>query len=174
MQEMSQVDPVTLSTIWHGLQSTCREMRTLVQRSAQSHIIALLGDISAGLWDGQGRTVAVPIGLPAQYLGGNFSVRYLLDDVGDDLAPGDVFLCNDPYRGYNLHLPDWGFFRPIFYKDELLFWTPGAPTRLATSRMPTISTPRVFASRLSKSFLGGKRSRTSGSSSGTTSAIRMP
>ena len=37
--------------------------------------------------------------------------------------PGDVFLCNDPYHGFNTHLPDWGFFRPIFHNGELLFWS---------------------------------------------------
>ena len=37
------------------------------------------------------------------------------------LQPGDVILRNDPYKGYCNHLPDWGFFRPVFYKDELLF-----------------------------------------------------
>src|SRR3954451_8494789 len=105
MQSASAVDPITLSTVWHGLQSTCREMRDLVQRSAQSHIIAMLGDISVGIWDARGRTIAVPIGLPAQFLAGGLSVRHLLDDIDDDIAPGDVFLCNDPYHGYNTHLP---------------------------------------------------------------------
>ncbi|MEE8434177.1 MAG: hydantoinase B/oxoprolinase family protein, partial [bacterium] len=68
-------------------------------------------------------TVAVPIGLPSQYLGGKFSVKYILDKFGDNIHPGDVFLNNDPYKGYCNHLPDWGFFRPIFYKDKLLFFT---------------------------------------------------
>ena len=119
----TSVDPITLSTVWHFLQSTCREMRYLVQRTAQSHIIAQLGDISVGIWDHMARTVAVPVGLPAQFLGGKLSVRYLLDECGGDIDPGDVFLQNDPYHGYNTHLPDWGFFRPIFYRGELLFFT---------------------------------------------------
>ncbi len=121
--QQTAIDPITLSTVWHGMQSTCREMRYLIQRCAQSHIIALLGDISVGIWDARGRTVAVPIGLPAQFLGGKLAVQYLLEDVGDEIEPGDVFLCNDPHHGYGLHLPDWGFFRPIFYQGELLFFT---------------------------------------------------
>ena len=119
----SSVDPITLSTVWHFLQSTCREMRHLVQRTAQSHIISQLGDISVGIWDHKAQTVAVPVGLPAQFLGGKLSVRYLLDDYGKDIEPGDVFLQNDPYHGFNTHLPDWGFFRPIFYRGELLFFS---------------------------------------------------
>ena len=33
-------------------------------------------------------------------------------------------MTNDPYHGgHTNHLPDWGFLYPIFYKDELVFWT---------------------------------------------------
>ena len=117
------IDPITLSTVWHGLQSSCREMRELVGRTAQSHIMSRLGDFSAGIWDRSGQTVAVPIGLPHQFLGSKHTVQYILKDIGDRLAPGDIFLNNDPYHGGNSHLPDWGFFRPIFYKGELVFFT---------------------------------------------------
>ncbi len=120
----AETDAITLATVWHGFQSTCREMRHVVSRTAQSHIMSRLGDFSAGIWDYQGQTVAVPIGLPHQFLGSKLTVRYILDDVGrENIAPGDVYLSNDPYHGHNSHLPDWGFFRPIFYKDELLFFT---------------------------------------------------
>jgi N-methylhydantoinase B len=118
------IDPITLATVWHGLQSTCREMRELVSRTAQSHIMSRLGDFSAGIWDRSGQTVAVPIGLPHQFLGGKHTVQYILKDIGAErMAPGDIYLNNDPYHGGNSHLPDWGFFRPIFYKGELLFFT---------------------------------------------------
>ena len=55
------------------------------------------------------------------FLSQQFSVEYILDKFGDDLHPGDIIICNDPYKGYCNHLPDWGFFRPIFYDDELMF-----------------------------------------------------
>jgi len=117
------VDPITLSTIWHTFQSTCREMRYVLDRTAQSFLMAQLHDVAAGIWDAQARTLAVPAGPTSQLLSQKFSVRYILDKFGDNLHPGDVILNNDPYHGYCNHLPDWGFFRPIFYKDELLFFT---------------------------------------------------
>ena len=117
------VDAITLSTIWHTFQSTCREMRHVLDRTAQSLLMAQLHDVAAGIWDAQARTLAVPEGPTSQLLGQKFSVRYILDKFGDNLYPGDVILNNDPYHGYCNHLPDWGFFRPIFYKDELLFFT---------------------------------------------------
>jgi N-methylhydantoinase B len=116
-----EVDPITLSTVWHGFQSIGREMRHVIDRTAQSYLIAQLHDMAAGIWDVQGRTIAVPEGPTSMFLSQGFTVRYIMERMGRDLRPGDVILCNDPYKGYCNHLPDWGFFRPVFYRDELLF-----------------------------------------------------
>ena len=115
------VDPITLSTIWNSFQSMGREMRYVIDRTAQNYLIAQLHDMAAGIWDAQARTIAVPEGPTSMFLSQQFSVEYILDKFGDDLHPGDVIICNDPYKGYCNHLPDWGFFRPIFYEDELVF-----------------------------------------------------
>ena len=99
-------------------------MRDVIERTAQSYLIAQLHDNSVGIWDGRGRTVAIPVGLPSQFVGSKFPVQYILEKFKGNIHPGDVFLTNDPYHGgFNNHLPDWGFFRPIFYRDELLFFT---------------------------------------------------
>ncbi|HEY3522487.1 MAG TPA: hydantoinase B/oxoprolinase family protein [Candidatus Limnocylindrales bacterium] len=115
------VDPITLSTVWHGFQSIGREMRHVIDRTAQNYLIAQLHDMAAGIWDVEGRTIAVPEGPTSMFLSQGFTVRYIMERMGDSLRPGDVILCNDPYKGYCNHLPDWGFFRPVFYGDELLF-----------------------------------------------------
>ena len=120
---MSQrsVDPITLSTVWHAFQSMGREMRFVIDRTAQSYLIAQLHDMAAGIWDAKARTIAVPEGPTSMFLSQHFTIEYVLEKFGKNLAPGDVILTNDPYKGYCNHLPDWGFFRPIFYKDELMF-----------------------------------------------------
>ena len=118
------VDPITVSTIWHSMQTSCMEMRHTMIRTAQNYLMGQLHDLSVGIWDAAGRTVAVPVGLPVQFLGTGFAVRAILEKFKDDLHPGDVILTNDPYHGgHNCHLPDWGFFRPIFYQGKLLFFT---------------------------------------------------
>ncbi len=117
-----RVDPITVSTIWHSLQRTAREMRHLLHRTGQSFLIAQSKDISTGIWDGRGDTVAVPAGMPPHFMGGKHSVLFILDQFGDDIHPGDVFLANDPYHGYTCHTPDWGFFRPVFHQGRLMFW----------------------------------------------------
>lgn len=120
---LTRVDPLTLSTVWHSFQNICKEMRHLLDRTCQNYLIAQLHDVSVGIWDGTGRTVAIPIGLSVQYLGGKMSVEYVLDKFKGNLNPGDVVLVNDPYHGHCCHLPDWGFYRPIFYRGELVFFT---------------------------------------------------
>ena len=118
------IDPTTVATVWHSLQTICKEMRHLVDRTAQNYLIGQLHDLSVGIWGADGATIAVPVGLPVQFLGTTFAVQDLVKNFAGNINPGDVFLTNDPYHGgHNCHLPDWGFFRPIFYKGELLFFT---------------------------------------------------
>lgn len=119
----SAIDPITLSTIWHSMQSACREVRHVIDRTSQNFLIAQLHDVSAGIWDARARTVAIPAGLPVQFMAAKFSIQAILDKFGGRIYPGDVFLTNDPYKGHCCHLPDWGFYRPVFYRDELLFFT---------------------------------------------------
>ena len=121
---MTTIDPITLSTVWHGFQSLCREMRGMVTRTSQSYLMATLKDLSVGVWLADGSTVAVPEGLPGQFLGTSFAIEAICEMYKDNLHPGDVILTNDPYHGgHNSHLPDWGFMRPIFLDGELLFFT---------------------------------------------------
>ncbi len=119
---MSNIDPITLATIWHSFQSTCREMRNVVERTAQSYLMAHLKDLSTGIWLPDGSTVAVPVGLPCQYMGTRFAIQAITKKFKGNINPGDIFLTNDPYEGHNIHLPDWGFFRPIFFEGELMFF----------------------------------------------------
>jgi len=120
---MADIDPITLSTVWHAFQTLVREMRHMVTRTSQSYLMSQLKDVSVGLWLADGSTVAMPQGLLCQFMGTKFAIEAVKDQFGDDLHPGDVILTNDPYKGANVHLPDWGFIRPIFYEGELLFFT---------------------------------------------------
>ncbi|MBI2315813.1 MAG: hydantoinase B/oxoprolinase family protein, partial [Betaproteobacteria bacterium] len=118
------IDPITLSTVWYGFQSLCREMRSVMARTAQSYLISTLKDLSVGVWLADGSTVAVPEGLPSQFLGTSFAIADISKMYENDLHPGDVILTNDPFHGgHNSHLPDWGYIRPIFCEGELVFFT---------------------------------------------------
>ena len=64
-----RADPTTVATVWHSMQTICREMRHVIDRTAQNFLISQLHDISVGLWDAKGTTIAVAVGLPPQFLG---------------------------------------------------------------------------------------------------------
>src|SRR3989304_798257 len=124
MAPTTRPDPTTVSTVWHAVQTACKEMRHIIDRTAQNCLIGQLHDVSVGIWGAGGDTLAIPVGLVNQFLGTSYAVRSIVEEFRGNLSPGDVLLTNDPYHGgHNCHLPDWGFFRPIFYRGELLFFT---------------------------------------------------
>lgn len=116
------LDPVTKSVIWNKLLSISREMSTVIEQSSQNFITAELHDFCVGLYDAEGRSVAHFVGLPGQLGAGGLQIKAVLDKFGDDFAPGDVILLNDPYMGFGTHLPDITIFVPIFHDGKLAFF----------------------------------------------------
>ncbi|MBM3558669.1 MAG: hydantoinase B/oxoprolinase family protein [Alphaproteobacteria bacterium] len=120
---MNGIDPITLSGVWYYLQRVCDEMQFIIERTARSYLIGQQHDLSVGIWDAEGRTLAIGRALPLQTFSAPFAIRALAEQYAGDIHPGDVFLTNDPYHGgHNNHLPDWGFIRPIFRGDKLKFF----------------------------------------------------
>jgi len=121
-QGRKQVDPITVATTWHFLQRVCREMRDTVERTATNVLITTLHDMAYGIWDAQGRAIAIPEGFPCRLISSSFPIRAVIKQFGNDIYPGDIYLTNHPFKAGAVHLPDWVFIRPIFYRDELLFF----------------------------------------------------
>lgn len=120
---MIAIDTITLSSVWYYLQRVCDEMQFIIERTARSYLIGQQHDLSVGIWDADGRTLAIGRALPLQTFSAPFAIRALAEQYAGDIHPGDVFLTNDPYHGgHNNHLPDWGFIRPVFHGDRLKFF----------------------------------------------------
>ena len=47
----TKIDPTTVATVWHSMQTICKEMRHLVDRTAQNYLIGQLHDLSVGIWE---------------------------------------------------------------------------------------------------------------------------
>jgi N-methylhydantoinase B len=118
-----KVDPTTISTIWHFMQRVCREMRETMERTATSIQATTLHDLAYGIWDAQAQAIAIPEGFPCRLISSSFPIRAVLKKFGGKIFPGDVFITNHPFLAGAVHLPDWVFIRPIFYKKELTFFT---------------------------------------------------
>jgi N-methylhydantoinase B len=119
---MKNIDPITVATTWHYIQRVCREMRENAERTATNVLVVTLHDMAYGIWDSAGRVIAIPEGFPPRLISSSVPIRRVKEKFGNDIRPGDVFLTNYPQDGA-VHLPDWVFVRPIFYKGDLVFFT---------------------------------------------------
>ncbi len=117
-----KIDPITVATTWHYIQRVCREMRENAERTATNVLVVTLHDMAYGIWDSEGRVIAIPEGFPPRLISSSVPIRRVKEKFAGDIHPGDVFLTNFPQDGA-VHLPDWVFVRPIFYKGELVFFT---------------------------------------------------
>ena len=115
-------DAVTLSVVGNRLESIAVEMMDVMLRTALSQILNASRDFSTAILDGQCRLVAQGEGIPVHVSALPVAGRAVLDYFGDGIAPGDVFLLNDPYFGGS-HLPDITAIRPVFVDGKFAFMT---------------------------------------------------
>jgi len=118
-----RTDPITLEVIRNGLIAASRDIRRTVERAAYSPVLYEVVDFSCGIFDSEANTIAETPGLPS-FLGSlGYAVRSAYSTIGrDNLRPGDVILCNDPYNGGGTHCPDIVVLCPTFYEGEIRGW----------------------------------------------------
>jgi N-methylhydantoinase B len=97
-------DPVRLEIFRHLLSALTEEMGATLRRAAYSPNIKERRDYSCALFDGAGQPVAMGDHMPVHLGAMPMSVVAALAELGP-LAPGDVAVLNDPFRG-GTHLPD--------------------------------------------------------------------
>ncbi|MCH9672486.1 MAG: hydantoinase B/oxoprolinase family protein [Gammaproteobacteria bacterium] len=117
----TDIDPITLEVVTEGLISVVREMRATVFRTARSVAIWEARDFSCGLFDSTGQVVAQSEDIGSHVVPLPWSVEASIERLGDDLAPGDVIMMNDPYLG-GTHLNDVTLIYPVFHDGELVFF----------------------------------------------------
>ena len=119
---MNTLDAITLSVIQSGLQQDCNEMDLAFVRSAFSPVIAEALDRSDGIYHRDtGALIAQgDLGLPVFVGTMQFSTQAVIERARD-LAPGDIYIVNDPYLG-GTHLMDVKFVKPFFYRGALWCW----------------------------------------------------
>jgi N-methylhydantoinase B len=115
------LDAITLEVLTEALISVVREMRATVVRTARSVAIYEAKDFSCGLFDPETQVVAQSEDIGAHVVPLPWSVQSAMKLHGHDLAPGDVILMNDPYRG-GTHLNDVTVIYPVFEGDRLIFF----------------------------------------------------
>ena len=121
---MTQSNKITSSIIQQRLEAIVAEMGEAMLRTAYSQILNSSRDFSTAIFDGKARLVAQADHIPLHVGALPFAVKMIVDTFGDTVAPGDLFLLNDPYFGGN-HLPDVTAFVPVFAPNATRpsFWT---------------------------------------------------
>jgi len=113
------VDPFTAEILRNYLVSTVKEMVTTTVRTAYSTCFSEGEDFTCGLFDARGNMIAQAAGITVHSGGLSLPVRHFIQKWGDDFAPGDVIIHNDPYTGGS-HQADVVICRPMFYQGTLI------------------------------------------------------
>jgi N-methylhydantoinase B len=117
MYTTSQPDPVRLEIFKNLYQFIAEQMGIVLQNTAASVNIKERLDFSCAIFDASGLLVANAPHIPVHLGSMSESVRSLINDKGDTLKPGNVYLSNNPYNG-GTHLPDVTAITPVFDEDE--------------------------------------------------------
>ncbi len=109
------LDELRRDLMWNRLISVVQEQATTLVRAAFSTSTREAGDLSAGVFDPQGRMLAQSItGTPGHVNSMAASVLHFLEAFPlAGMSPGDIFLTNDPWRGTG-HLFDIVVVTPVF------------------------------------------------------------
>lgn len=104
------IDPIMLRITTGSLAAACEEMGEVLVRASYSANIKERRDCSTGLFDAAGQMTMQAEHIPVHLGAMPASVTAVL---GEDHAPGDAWILNDPFRG-GTHLPDITLITPIF------------------------------------------------------------
>ncbi|WP_414755988.1 hydantoinase B/oxoprolinase family protein [Anabaena sp. CCY 9910] len=113
MHITSQPDPVRLEIFKNLYQFIAEQMGIVLQNTATSVNIKERLDFSCAIFDSSGLLVANAPHIPVHLGSMSESVRSLINDQGDTIKPGNVYLSNNPYNG-GTHLPDVTAITPVF------------------------------------------------------------
>jgi len=119
----TDVDPVQLEIFNNLFASIAEQMGITLQRTAVSTNVKERLDFSCAIFSAVGDLVVNAPHIPVHLGAMSETVKHVLAE-NSDLAPGDVFVTNDPYRGGS-HLPDVTVVTPVHHPatGRLLFVT---------------------------------------------------
>ena len=118
-QVAERSDPIALELFKNAIFSIADEMALTVFRTTYSGVLKDNMDYSTGFADADGKLAAQGLTLPGHLGSVPTAMESIMRHFGDDMAPGDVFIMNDPFDG-GMHLPDIFVFKPLYHEGERL------------------------------------------------------
>jgi len=108
-------DPIELEIFKNIYHSIAEEMGAALRRTAFSPNIKERRDYSCAVFDADAEVIAMGDHMPVHLGSMPMSVRAAVDAF--ELAPGDVVMLNDPFRG-GTHLPDITLVAPFYFQNN--------------------------------------------------------
>lgn len=117
----SSLATVANQVMWNRLISVVEEQAQALVRTAFSTSVREAGDLSAGVYDMQGRMLAQAVtGTPGHVNAMADAVPHFIREIGEDnISEGDVYITNDPWKGTG-HRHDITVCSPSFFKGQLV------------------------------------------------------
>lgn len=117
-------DHLNLDVVWPRLISIADEIAVTLVRTAFSHDVIEVRDMSTAVIDARGFLIAqTPLGATGHVGSMPPFMRALLEAIPrSSIQPEDVYICNDPWIG-NGQTADIFITLPVFNRDELLGFT---------------------------------------------------
>ena len=112
----TSVDPIMLEVFNNLFMSIAEQMGATLAKTAASVNIRERLDFSCAIFDAEGGLVANAPHVPVHLGSMSASVRSILRENEGQIAPGDVFMMNDPFNG-GTHLPDVTVVTPVFDEE---------------------------------------------------------
>lgn len=112
---------VSFQVMWNRLISVVEEQAQALVRTAFSTSVREAGDLSAGVYDAQGRMLAQAVtGTPGHVNAMADAVAHFIRRIGrQDMFEGDIYITNDPWEGTG-HLHDITMVTPSFHEGMLV------------------------------------------------------
>lgn len=121
MVSSAATSDVRMQVMWNRLISVVEEQALTLVRTAFSTSVREAGDLSAGVFDLQGRMMAQAVtGTPGHINAMAEAVGHFIREIGrDQIFEGDCYVTNDPWKGTG-HLHDITMVAPSFVHGQLV------------------------------------------------------
>ncbi len=121
---MAKLSTARLQVMWNRLLAVVEEQGQTLIRAAFSPIVRECGDISAGIFDANGRMLAQAVtGTPGHINTMAEAVLSLREHFSvQNMKPGDIYMTNDPWMASG-HLNDFLLMMPAFKNGKVIGFT---------------------------------------------------
>ncbi|HMG40536.1 MAG TPA: hydantoinase B/oxoprolinase family protein [Acidimicrobiales bacterium] len=116
------IDPIDLEVLRTRLEAIGEQAAAAVEHTAISPVVTEAKDYSFTLLDADGGLIIGSGQIEFHFGAASYAVKSTIERHGPTIAPGDVFIGNDPHYGGGLHPQDVMVQQPIYRDGERVAW----------------------------------------------------